>query len=125
MNKTSDLLNALAVLAEKGPTGITRPVGQCVRRYREEIAELRSANTPWNKAEEAGDACYYALLAERNGLPKFISRPMMRVAARKAGISFERALRAALAKYHIRFVVNERRKDHEAEWAAIRAALGL
>ena len=128
----------LLTLARIGPTGLRRPCGDIRRRLGEERDELVAALQDGDIAailEEAGDVAYYTALARANGCRRvvgFLTRADLRRLADALqpalpGITPEAAYHAAVlaarAKYHARFVENDRAKKPRAERAAIMAAV--
>jgi len=103
-------LRAVGHLADHGPSGAVRPIPTLLQRLQQEVAEAHQARTRLEKAEEAADVMYYALLIAFN-------------APQLAGLSLGAVVRAMFAKYAVRFIVNARRKDREAEYQAIAKAI--
>ena len=126
----------LLTLARIGPTGLRRPCGDIRRRLGEERDEFLAALRGGDVAailEEAGDVVYYKALARANrcraiGLTRVdLQRLADALQVALPGITPEAAYHAAVvaarAKYHTRFVENDRAEKPRAERAAIMAAV--
>ncbi len=123
---------AIVDVAARGTGGVNRPVSDLLGRLKEERAELLEAQTPEHRLEEAGDGYYYLALAFFNGLWEDVYLENLRILLADADrvlqgnspLEKRRFLvHAALTKFGVRFLVNSRKKDHQAEHQARRELL--
>lgn len=126
----------IVLLAQRGPTGLSRPIPVFRERMEQELEELKEAVEDGDReavALELADVAYYAALhAFKTGEPASIEALLDDVDCHRVrdvlgvdpldDIDWW-AARFAITKYRTRFVENGCRKDDDAERQAIQEVL--
>ena len=127
----SEMIDLQAVwrLAEWGPSGPRRDPQDLWSRHLQELAELRAAKGQVDILAEAADAWYYLVLWDLNTRRsnRLYAFQMIPILDRLSEIvpdfspieRYNLVYLATLTKYGVRFIVNQRRKDIEAENEAL------